>query len=61
VIWEEFQRQLEVQGLTIRRGVMQDASFITADPGHAPGRAGRDAAQPRRHLGEERIDIPLRV
>jgi len=61
VIWEEFQRQLEVQGLTIRRGVMQDASFITAGPGHAPGRAGRDAAQPRRHLGEEGVEIPLRV
>jgi len=35
-IWEEFQRQLDAQGLTIKRGVMQDASFITADPGHAP-------------------------
>ena len=34
-IWDEFQRQLEEQGLTIKRGVMQDASFITADPGHA--------------------------
>ena len=34
-IWDEFQRQLDEQGLTIKRGVMQDASFITADPGHA--------------------------
>ncbi len=61
VIWDEFQRQLEVQGLTIRRGVMQDASFITADPGHAPGRGSRDAAQPRRHLGKEGFEIPLRL
>ena len=34
-IWDEFQRQLDAQGLTIKRGVLQDASFITADPGHA--------------------------
>jgi IS5 family transposase len=34
-IWEEVQRQLEVQGLAIQRGVIQDATFITADPGHA--------------------------
>ena len=48
-IWEEFQRQLEVQGLTIKRGVMQDASFITADPGHASADTPRgDQAETRR-------------
>jgi IS5 family transposase len=33
-IWNELQRQLEVKGLKIRKGVIQDATFITADPGH---------------------------
>ncbi|MDN7026251.1 IS5 family transposase [Methanoculleus sp. FWC-SCC1] len=49
LIWDEFQRQLEEQGLTIKRGVMQDASFITADPGHAPADTPRgEQARTRR-------------
>ena len=48
VIWEEFQRQLETRGLTIKQGVIQDATFITADPGHAP------AATPRGDQGRTR-------
>jgi IS5 family transposase len=48
-IWDEFQRQLNEQGLTIKRGVMQDASFITADPGHAPADTPRgEQARTRR-------------
>ena len=35
-IWEALQRQLDEKGLRVRKGVVQDASFITADPGHAP-------------------------
>jgi IS5 family transposase len=35
LVWAELQRQLDVKGLTIRKGVVQDASFITSDPGHA--------------------------
>ena len=34
-IWNELQRQLEVKGLKIRKGVIQDVTFITADPEHA--------------------------
>jgi IS5 family transposase len=34
-IWKELQRQLEGKGLKIRKGVIQDATFITADPGHS--------------------------
>ncbi|MCK9632842.1 MAG: IS5 family transposase [Methanoregula sp.] len=34
-IWEELQRQLDAKGLKIRKGTIQDATFITADPGHA--------------------------
>ena len=35
-IWNEVQRQLDQKGMKIRKGVIQDATFITADPGHAP-------------------------
>ena len=34
-IWAELQRQLDEKGLKVRKGVVQDASFITTDPGHA--------------------------
>ena len=34
-IWEELQRQLDERGLGVKKGVVQDASFITTDPGHA--------------------------
>ena len=34
-IWEELQRQLDEKGLSVKKGVVQDASFITSDPGHA--------------------------
>src|SRR3990167_2850282 len=33
VIWAELQRQLDSQGFTIKKGVIQDASFIEADLG----------------------------
>jgi IS5 family transposase len=34
-LWKELQRQLEEKGLKVKKGVIQDAAFITADPGHA--------------------------
>jgi len=34
-VWAELQRQLDEKGLTVRKGVVQDASFFTSDPGHA--------------------------
>ena len=34
-VWAEPQRQLDMKGLRVRKGVVQDATFITADPGHA--------------------------
>lgn len=36
LIWAELQRQLDEKGLKVKKGVVQDATFITADPGHAP-------------------------
>jgi len=32
----ELQKQLDSKGLKVKEGVIQDAAFITADPGHAP-------------------------
>lgn len=34
-LWNELQKQIEEVGLTIKRGMIQDATFITSDPGHA--------------------------
>jgi len=34
-VWAELQRQLDMKGLKVKKGVVQDATFITADPGHA--------------------------
>ncbi len=34
-IWMELQRQINERGLTIKRGMIQDATFILSDPGHA--------------------------
>jgi len=49
LVWEELQRQLDEKGLKIRKGVVQDASFITSDPGHARADEPRgDDAETRR-------------
>jgi len=34
-VWDELQRQLDMKGLKIRKGMIQDATFIHSDPGHA--------------------------
>ena len=49
LVWAELQRQLNAKGLKVRKGVVQDATFITADPGHARADKPRgDEAQTRR-------------
>jgi IS5 family transposase len=49
LIWNELQRQLDEKGYSIKRGTIQDASFITSDPGHARSDKPRgDAAKTRR-------------
>jgi len=35
LVWVELQRQLDEKGFKVKKGVVQDATFITADPGHA--------------------------
>lgn len=33
-VWIEMQRQLDAMNLKVQKGIMQDATFITSDPGH---------------------------
>lgn len=33
-IWEELQIKIDSKGLKVKKSVIQDATFITADPGH---------------------------
>ena len=48
-IWAELQRQLQSRGLTVKEGTIQDATFITADLGHAKAETPRgDEARTRR-------------
>jgi IS5 family transposase len=35
MIWAELQRQLDAMGLSVKRGTIQDATFIEADPGRS--------------------------
>src|SRR3989344_940528 len=46
-VWEEVQRQITNHGITIEKGVIQDAKFITADPGKKnSGMKDRGRGQP---------------
>lgn len=47
LVWAELQRQLDARGLRIKRGTIQDATFIEADPGSAKKPRG-DEAKARR-------------
>jgi IS5 family transposase len=48
-IWQELQRQLDEMNLKVKKGVIQDATFITSDPGHAKSDVPRgDEAKTRR-------------
>jgi len=35
VIWQELQRQVDAEGLVVKEGSIQDATFIAADPGRS--------------------------
>ena len=56
LVWEELQRQLDEKGLRVKTGVVQDATFITSDPGHARkdtprGRGGANQEEQGRYVG----------
>jgi IS5 family transposase len=50
-LWAELQRQLDEKGFRVRKGVSQDASFISADPG-GPGPRGGEAETRRSRDGD---------
>jgi IS5 family transposase len=43
-IWDELNRQLATHGVHVTAGVVQDARFVTADPGKARNNTGRGRA-----------------
>ena len=47
VVWAELQRQLDAMGLQVKRGTIQDATFIEADPGPSNKPRGGDAKSRR--------------
>lgn len=47
MVWSELQRQLDAMGLQVKRGTIQDATFIEADPGSSKKLRG-DNAKTRR-------------
>lgn len=53
-IWNEMQRQLDVLGLKIKKGMIQDATFIHSNPGHAKADKprGKDAKTSRSKDGD---------
>ena len=48
VIWNELQGQLDSKGIKIKNGTIQDATFITSDPGHEKHQETRELGQTRR-------------
>ena len=51
VIWRELQRQLDAMGLQVKRGTIQDATFIEADPGSSKKPRGEEAKTRRSRDG----------
>jgi transposase, IS5 family len=51
IVWAEFQRQLDAMGLRVKRGTVQDATFIEADPGSSKKPRGEEAKTRRSRDG----------
>jgi IS5 family transposase len=47
-IWQELQSQLDSKGLIVKEGSIQDATFITSDPGRSGNKPRGDEARTRR-------------
>ena len=47
MVWAELQRQLDAMGLSVKRGTIQDATFIEADPGRS--KKPKDGVAKTRH------------
>lgn len=53
-VWGEFLNQLRAKGYVVKKGVIQDATFITSDPGYARSDVprGKEAKTRRSRDGE---------
>ena len=51
IVWAELQRQLDAMGLQVKRGTIQDATFIESDPGSSKKPRGEDAKTRRSRDG----------
>ena len=51
IVWAELQRQLDAMDLQVKRGTIQDATFIEADPGSSKKLRGEDAKTRRSRDG----------
>ncbi len=51
IVWAELQRQLDKMGLQVKRGTVQDATFIEADPGSSKKLRGENAKTRRSRDG----------
>ncbi len=51
LVWTELQRQLDAKGLTVKRGTIQDATFIESDPGSSKKPRGGEAKSRRSRDG----------
>jgi transposase, IS5 family len=51
IVWAELQRQLDAMGLQVKRGTIQDATFIEADPGSSKKPRGENAKTRRSRDG----------
>jgi len=51
MVWAELQRQLGAMGLEVKRGTIQDATFIEEDPGSSKKPSGDDAKTGRSRDG----------
>lgn len=47
-VWQELQRQFNAKGLAVKEGTIQDATFITSDPGRSGNKPRGDSARTRR-------------
>jgi IS5 family transposase len=51
LVWAELQRQLDAKGLKVKRGTIQDATFIESDPGSSKKPRGEEAKTRRSRDG----------
>jgi hypothetical protein len=59
VVWGELQKQLDAKGLKVKRGTIQDATFIKADPGKRNG-VGAPVQQATGHPRSRRMKMQPR-